>query len=209
MALTGIFLCLFLVIHLLGNLQLLLPTDRARTSFNGYSHFLSGNLLIKIIELVLFGSILAHMLYALLLTLKSRKANGTRYAYDRRKVASKWVSRNMGLLGVLILLFLIIHLKDFWYQYKFGSIPVDEKGHTDLYSIVVVAYKQLWYVLVYLAGIAALGLHLLHGFHSAARTLGLYHPAYSKMITVIGRLYTLLITAGFMLIPVYIYFNQS
>ncbi|WP_106522509.1 succinate dehydrogenase cytochrome b subunit [Taibaiella chishuiensis] len=209
MALTGTFLCLFLVIHLLGNLQLLLPADRARASFNWYSHLLSGNVLIKLIEWLLFVSILAHIVYALLLTLRARKASGRGYVYDKRKASSTWNSRNMGFLGMIILLFLVLHLKDFWYRYKFGNLPLDEQGYTDLYAIVVAAYEEFWYVLLYLAGIAALGFHLLHGFSSAARTLGLYHPLYSKVVRVAGKLYTLAITAGFMIIPVYIYFNKA
>lgn len=209
MALTGLFLCFFLVIHLLGNLQLLLPADRARLSFNWYSHLLSGNILIKIIEWVLFVSIVAHVIYAWRLTIRSRRANGTHYVYDKRKAASTWSSRNMGFLGIVILLFLILHLKDFWYHYKFGALPLDEQGYTDLFTVVIAAYGQLWYVVLYLAGIAALGLHLLHGFASAARTLGLYHPMYSHIVRVAGVVYTLLITAGFMIIPVYMYFNKA
>jgi succinate dehydrogenase / fumarate reductase cytochrome b subunit len=205
MALTGFFLCLFLVIHLLGNLQLLLPAEKARESFNWYSHFLSENILIKLIEVVLLASILGHVFFALVLTIRSRKANGHKYAYDRRGVSSKWYSRNMGLLGTIILLFLVIHLKDFWYQYKFTTLPLDEKGHKDLYSIVVAAYQEWWYVLLYLAGMVALGFHLLHGFFSAARTLGLYHPGYVRLVRVTGWFYTGIMTVGFMVIPVYIH----
>jgi len=120
----------------------------------------------------------------------------------------------MGMLGSLILLFLIIHFKDFWYQYKFTDLPIDEQGYKDLYSIVIEAYRQWWYVLIYLAGIVALGFHLLHGFFSAARThgffsaartLGVYNPKYVKGFRIFGWLYTGIITAGFMIIPVYIH----
>src|ERR1700720_4223492 len=83
MALTGLFLCLFLVIHLFGNLQLLLPAEAARWQFNLYSKLLSENILIELISYVLFASILAHAVYALLLTLQNRRANGRGYAYDR------------------------------------------------------------------------------------------------------------------------------
>lgn len=207
MAATGLFLCVFLVIHLLGNLQLLLPADKAREQFNGYSHFLSHNILIKIIEWVLFISIILHILYALLLTMAARKANGPRYRYDKRPQVSAWNSRNMGLLGTIILIFLIIHLKDFWYHYKFTDLPLDQHGNTDLYSIVVAAYQQWWYVILYTAGILALGAHLLHGFFSAARTIGLYHPKYVRWMRVIGWLYTGIMTIGFIMIPIYIHLS--
>ena len=109
MALTGLFLCFFLVIHLFGNLQLLLPTEAARWQFNFYSRLLSENLFIQLISYVLFASILAHAVYALLITIQNRRSSGQRYAYDRRSVTSKWYSRQMGLLGTIILFFLIIH----------------------------------------------------------------------------------------------------
>ena len=116
MALTGLFLCLFLVIHLFGNLQLCLPAEVARWQFNFYSKLLSENIFIELISYVLFASILAHAIYALLITVQNKRSNGRRYEYDRRSVSSKWYSRKMGLLGAIILLFLIIHLRDFWYQ---------------------------------------------------------------------------------------------
>ncbi|WP_235524283.1 succinate dehydrogenase cytochrome b subunit [Pedobacter sp. Hv1] len=208
MALTGLFLCFFLVIHLLGNLQLFLPAAQAREQFNWYSQLLSNNILIKLISYVLYISIIAHVCYAIVLTLKKKKANGQTYAYDRRGEVSPWYSRNMGILGTFILLFLIIHLKDFWYQYKFTTLPVDSKGQKDLYAIVLQAYQELWYVVVYELGILALGFHLLHGFFSAARTLGLYHPKYVKLMKVVGWIYTLVITLGFMAMPIYVYLNS-
>lgn len=208
MAFTGAFLCFFLVIHLLGNLQLLLPLPDARIQFNWYSHLLSGNIIIKIISYVLYFSILAHIFYAMLITWNNRTANGKKYRYDKRSAASTWQSRNMGLLGTIILIFLVIHFKDFWYQYKFTTVPVDEKGNKDLYTIVVTVYKQWWYVVIYEVSLIALGFHLLHGFYSAARTFGLYHPKYVKWVKVVGWLYTAIITLGFMAMPVYVYLKN-
>lgn len=208
MALTGLFLCIFLIIHLLGNLQLFLPPDEAQNQFNWYSQLLSNNILIKGISYILYLSIIAHVCYAIILSLKKKKANGQTYAYDKRAQVSLWQSRNMGLLGTIILLFLIIHLKDFWYQYKFTTLPLDSEGRKDLYAIVLAAYQDLWYVIVYEIGLIALGFHLLHGFFSASRTLGLYHPKYVKLMKVVGWIYTLVITVGFMSMPIYIYLNS-
>jgi len=209
MAATGLFLCFFLVIHLLGNLQLLLPESEAREQFNWYSHLLSGNIIIKIISYVLYLSLIGHAVYSLLITLKNKKANGTKYVYDKRAEVSSWNSRNMGILGTIILIFLIIHFKDYWYVYKFGHLPLDAKGNKDLYAIVISSFQQGWYVLIYEISFLALGFHLLHGFFSATRTLGLYHPKYVKTVRIFGWFYTLLITTGFMLIPCYIYFNLN
>ena len=207
MALTGLFLCLFLVIHLAGNLQLLLPEEKAMTQFNLYSKILSGNYLIKAISWLLFLSIVVHSIFALLITIKNRKAAGPVYAYDRRKAVSKWYSRNMGLLGSIILLFLIIHLKDFWYKYSFGELPVDGEGNKDLFSIVVSAYGEPWYVVLNILAFIALGYHLLHGFYSAFKTLGAYPSRLSRGLYYFGIGFSVIITAGYVFIPVFVYLN--
>jgi succinate dehydrogenase / fumarate reductase cytochrome b subunit len=206
MALTGLFLCLFLVIHLFGNLQLLLPARVAQWQFNFYSKLLSENIFIELISYVLFASILAHTLYALVITIENRRANGKRYAYDRRGPTSKWYSRKMGLLGTIILIFLIIHLRDFWYRLQFGHVPMDKDGQKDLYTLVVTVYHNGWYVLIYGLSMIALGYHLLHGFFSAARSLGVYHPRYVNLVRVAGWVYSIVISAGFALIPIYVHF---
>jgi succinate dehydrogenase / fumarate reductase, cytochrome b subunit len=206
MALTGLFLCFFLVIHLFGNLQLLLPPESARWQFNFYSKLLSENIFIHIISYILFGSIAAHVIYALIITIRNRRSNGRRYEYDRRGVSSKWYSRRMGLLGSIVLIFLVIHLRDFWYEVQFGHLPLDKDGQEDLYTLVVTVYKNGWYVLIYVLAMVALGYHLLHGFFSAARTLGLYHPRYVKWIRVVGWVYSVGISAGFAVIPVFVHF---
>ncbi|MDB5022244.1 MAG: succinate dehydrogenase [Pedobacter sp.] len=205
---TGLFLCFFLVIHLLGNLQLLLPPAEAKEQFNWYSQLLAGNMLIKIISWVLLLAIIAHAVYALILAGKTKKANGTKYVYDKRNEVSPWNSRNMGLLGTVILIFLVIHLKDFWYVADFTTMTVDGQGYKDMYSVVVLTFHQWWYVLIYEISFIALGFHLLHGFFSAARTLGLYQPKYVKLVRYTGWLYTAFITAGFMLIPIFVYLNN-
>ena len=208
MALTGLFLAFFLIIHLLGNLQLLLPEEVAHTQFNAYSHFLSGNLLIKMVSYVLYFSILYHVFDALVITIGNWRANDKSYKKDSRAEVSGWIVRNMGFLGTLILIFLIIHFKDYWYVYKFGSPPLDVEGNKDLYLIVVDSFKELWYVILYVIAIIALGLHLIHGVSSAFRTLGLYHEKYIKWMKYIGYLFSIFITIGFAIIPVLIYLKQ-
>jgi succinate dehydrogenase / fumarate reductase cytochrome b subunit len=208
MACTGLFLCFFLVIHLLGNLQLLLPAAEAKEQFNWYSNLLAGNMFIKIISWVLLIAVMVHSVYALIITRMSSKSNGTKYVYDKRSVSSPWNSRNMGVLGTVILLFLVIHFKDFWYRYDFTAMQLDEKGNKDMYTVVINTFGVWWYVLIYEFSFIALGFHLLHGFFSAARTLGVYHPKYVKLVRYTGWLYTVFITGGFLFIPVYIYFNH-
>src|SRR6478609_3100547 len=90
MAGTGLFLCFFLVIHLLGNIQLLLPGEEAKEQFNWYSHLLAGNIIIEVVAYVLYASIIAHVIYAAIITRTNKKASGKSYKYDRRGSASAW-----------------------------------------------------------------------------------------------------------------------
>ena len=208
MALTGLFLAFFLIIHLAGNLQLLLPESEAHTQFNEYSKFLSNLLPIEIVSYLLYASILYHIVDALMLTLANRKANSAKYQADNRREVSGWASRNMGILGSLITLFLIIHFKDYWWIYKFGELPVDANGNKDLYLIVMTSFQQLWYVIIYVVAFLALGFHLWHGVSSAFRTLGLYNQRYIKWAKYLGYFYTIAITLGFTIIPIISYLNQ-
>jgi len=207
MALTGLFLCLFLVIHLMGNLQLLLPPQEAADSFNRYSKFMTGNPLIKFFSYVLYAAIILHTIYALIITIRNRKSAGGTYAYDRRSKSSAWYSRFMGVLGVIILAFLVIHMKDFWYEYKFGEMPLDAEGNKDLYTIVVTAYSQPWYILLNIAAFLALGYHLWHGFFSAFKTLGAYPPRLGIVLYWLSISLTIILTLGFIVIPIYVYFS--
>lgn len=204
MCLTGLFLGFFLLIHFLGNLQLFLPQEQAHLQFNAYSHFLSGNIVIKIVSLVLYTSIILHAIDGLVITIKNKKSGGT-YQSDRRGRASKWYSRNMGILGTLILIFLVIHFQNFWYVYKFGSLPLDDKGNKDLYILVITVFKEWWYVVIYVISMIALCYHLIHGIYSAVRTLGLFHPKYVKWIKIAGITYSVIISIGFALMPVYVF----
>ena len=207
MAITGLFLSFFLVIHLAGNLQLLLPPETAQTQYNAYSHLLSGNYIIKFISIVLYVSILAHALFALVLTILNWKAGGSKYAIDRRRQVSGWITRNMGILGSLIFVFLVVHLANFWYVYKFGHPALDAAGNKDLYTIVVELYKEPLYVVVYVVAMFILGFHLWHGFQSAFRTLGLYHLKYSQWVRYFGFFFSMVMTIGFAIIPVILYFR--
>lgn len=207
MAVTGLFLCFFLLIHFLGNTQLFLEPQQAQQSFNAYSHFLSNNFLIKGVSYVLYLSIIGHAVYALVITSKNNKAQ-TRYTLDRRARASKWFSRNMGVLGTLVLIFLVVHFQNFWYQYKFGSIGLDPYGNKDLYGVVVAGFQNIWLVILYVLAMVALAYHLIHGIQSGVRTLGLFHPKFVRWLNVFAVVYSVIICVGFALMPIYIYFTN-
>ncbi|AZB21894.1 succinate dehydrogenase [Kaistella haifensis] len=207
MCVTGLFLSFFLLIHFLGNLQLFLPQEQAHLQFNAYSHFLSGNIIIKIVSYVLYTSIIVHAVDGLIITLRNRKSGGN-YRNDNRKRASTWASRNMGILGTLILIFLVIHFQNFWYVYKFGNLPLDDNGNKDLYILVISVFKEWWYVLIYVVSMIALSYHLLHGIQSAVRTLGVFHPKFVRWFKYAGIAYSLVICCGFALMPIYIFFTN-
>ena len=140
MALTGLFLCTFLIVHLGGNL-LLFKNDQG-FAFNSYANFLTHFPPIEVIAYLLYLSIIVHAVYALILTIKNRRARPISYAVQTRSPAS-WSSKNMGLLGSILLLFLVIHMGDFWFTYKYNNILGFKEYRTNLATNVttVADYK--------------------------------------------------------------------
>ena len=129
MALTGLFLCTFLIVHLGGNLLLFSNDDGY--SFNLYANFLTHFPPIEVVAYLLYLCILVHTLYALILTIQNRKARPVRYV-DVNKSKASWSSKNMGLLGSILFLFIVIHMSDFWFSYKFSHKLGFKEYRTDL-----------------------------------------------------------------------------
>lgn len=207
MALTGLFLILFLVVHLIGNLQLL-HNDEGR-AFNVYAGLMTTNPLIKIVSYVNYFFIILHVIWAIILSARNRAARGS-MGYSVSKNSSTWSSRNMGILGTLILIFLVIHLRGFWYEMHWGGIATRNYDGTevkDLFSVVDFAYSQPAYVIVYVISMAVLAFHLYHGFGSAFQTLGLNHVKYNRLIRVVGVAFSIVVPALFALIPIMMYLD--
>lgn len=210
MALTGLFLIAFLVVHLIGNLQLL--KDDGGQAFNRYAEFMGHNALIQTISIGNFLFIIIHIFVSLFLTIKNRDARGPegyKGAAAGRK-SSIWASRNMGILGTLILIFLVIHLKSFWAESKFGDLKeatYGDENYGDLYALTVEWFNIGWYVALYVFCMAALAFHLWHGFQSAFQTLGLRHPKYTPLIQFVGKAYAIIIPGLFAWIPIAMYFH--
>ena len=131
MALTGLFLCTFLIVHLAGNLLLFKNDDGY--AFNMYANFLTHFPPIEVIAYILYACILVHTIYAIILTTKNRKARPVRYAVTASDNAT-WQSKNMGFLGAILFLFIVIHMSDFWYRYKYSSSVQFIEYRTDLSS---------------------------------------------------------------------------
>jgi succinate dehydrogenase / fumarate reductase cytochrome b subunit len=207
MALTGLFLILFLIVHLIGNLQLL-HADGGQ-AFNVYAQFMTSNPLIKTVSYLNYTFILVHIVWAILLTVRNKKARGGE-GYAVSKNSSPWTSRNMGILGTFILIFLVIHLKGFWYEMHWGGIATamyDGKEVKNLYAVVDQAYAQWWYVAIYVFSMLMLAFHLWHGFSSSFQTLGLNHVKYNNAINFVGKAFAIIVPALFALIPIWMFLN--
>jgi len=132
MSLTGLFLCTFLIVHLIGNLQLF--KDDAGKAFNDYAYFMTHFPPIKVVSYLLYASIVLHALYALVLTLYNKKARPIAYASYAGNKNSAWNSRNMGVLGTVLLIFIVTHMSNFWWKYHKDQVPYIEY-RTDLNTL--------------------------------------------------------------------------
>ena len=206
MAITGLFLCSFLIIHFLGNIALFTNP----VQFNEYTRFMSSNPIIRVMEIILVLGFLTHIIDAIILTRVNKKAQPVKYAMNKNK--SSWYSRNMGLTGTIILVFLILHLQSFWYEYKFGEvlITVDSNGNEikDMFTIVKTAFSEWWYSAIYILAMILLGSHLNHGFQSAFQSVGLRHKKYTPTIKMLGTGFSISITLGFISFPIYFFIIQ-
>ncbi len=212
MSLTGLFLIIFLVVHLVGNLQLL-SSDGGK-QFNLYAKFMTTNPLIKFISYGLYAFILLHSIQGILLWLKNRRARGSeRYAVQKTRATGTvtGLAKNMGWLGIIIFVFLIIHMYQFWFQMKIDALPYatyDGVSVKNLYAPVKAAFTNMGFVVFYIISMIIIGLHLKHGFQSSFQTLGLNHQKYTPFIKGLGTAYAILIPLGFALIPLIFFFRN-
>ncbi len=207
-ATSGLFLCIFLVVHLSVNCILLLPESVARDLYNSYSTTLRESPLIKIVAYFLCLSILLHVFYAAAVTYINRKAKPSKYAVNHAKENSSWASQNMGWLGILILIFMGVHLVNFWARIKLGigeSVGLDSNGNIDVYEVTYSLFQNVYYVLFYTVLSIPLGYHLNHGFKSGFKTLGFYHKKGLRVLAKISLIYALIISVGFGIIPIIVY----
>lgn len=209
MSLTGIFLMLFLIVHLIGNLQLL--QNDGGEAFNAYAYFMTHNPLIKTVSYLLYATILFHAWKGIVLWQQNRAARGGhRYAVQHIRTSER-SSRNMAWLGIVIFVFIVLHMWQFWLQMKLGNVEmVNIKGMDhpvkDLYTPVKFAFENPLYVAVYVFSMWVIAVHLWHGFWSSMQTLGLNHPKYTMLIKSVGYLYAVAVPFLFAVIPVWMYF---
>jgi len=218
MALTGFFLITFLIVHC-GINAMIFFNDNGET-FNHWAHFMGSNLLIRTAEIGLFLFLLVHIIQGLMLWSQNNKARPIKYAMNKPQTNSKWYSRSMGLLGTLILLFLVLHLYHFWTPSRLGGIAgihslqettlgkeYNGQDVHNLYHEMQVVFQNLWVVIVYVLGVISLCWHLLHGFQSAFQTFGINHKRYTPIIKGVGVAYSIIICALFAAMPIAFYCN--
>jgi len=199
MAMTGLFLCLFLIEHLYGNLQLY-KLDGGK-AFNEYTEFMTGNMLIRAIEYILFAGIIIHAIDGFMLTMSNRKARPIGYAVNRQSQNSTWFSRNMGLTGSILFVFFVIHLREFFFPHRFGGV-------TETMAVsVATSFSVAWYAALYLVAMVVLGAHLNHGFQSAFQTVGTNNHKYITTWKKAGTIFALTMMIGFASFPIMFYFD--
>ena len=198
MAISGLLLVGFLITHLAGNLLLFIDQDGS--AFNAYAKTLSSNPLLPAAELVLATLFIAHIVLGLRVSTQNRDARKVRYRVTANHGGRTPASATMLVSGILILVFLVIHLLDF---------RLDDSTHGDMAAAVRVRLGSGLGAWTYGIGVAALGLHLSHAFSSAFQTLGLNHPKYDSALQLVGKGIGLTLGLGFLAFPVIIYFSSG
>lgn len=215
MALVGLFLITFLFVHLGINLTLLFPgTDITadREIFNLAAHFMGTFFLIKIFEVVLFGGFIIHIIIGLILQIQNWLARPNRYKVEGWSHTSPF-SKFMIHTGVIILIFLVIHLMDFYIKAKFlgkvVNVTYGGQDYHDLGALVVMKFKNGWFVIGYIVAFVLLAFHLDHAFQSAFQSLGLNHSKYMPFLKGLSRVIAIVLGIGFTVIPLVIYFSDN
>lgn len=204
MAITGLFLISFLVVHAAIN-GMIFYNDGGVT-FTHWAHFMATNPIIRTLEIVLILGFLMHIAQGLLLWKQNRAARGpVGYAVISPAKQSSWYSRSMTLLGTLILLFLVIHTSNFWIPNRKHQFITGEE--LPLYQMILTTFSNPIEVIIYLLGCFSLFWHLLHGFRSSFQSLGLSHAKYNKAIAFCGTAFSILISLLFASMPISVYFH--
>ena len=202
MALTGIFLILFLIIHV--SLNACIWANDGGKMFTEGAHFMGSNLVPRILEIGLVIGFLLHIIQGIMLEIQNRSKRKKGYSVPMGNRGSKWYSRSMGLLGTLILFFLVIHVSHFWVPNRNnqGWLLGEE---IDLYDKMRTVFQNVWVVVIYIAGCISLAWHLLHGFQSSFRTIGVSNKKYLAFLNAVGIGFSIIVPLAFALMPLSFY----
>lgn len=214
MALTGISLILFLVVH--AGLNACIWANDNGEMFNKAAHFMGSTVVIRILEIGLFAFFFLHIIQGYMLTAQNSKRKPVKYAVSYGNRGSKWYSRSMGLLGTLILLFLVLHIYHFWTPSRLGGIagvhelePVtymDGREIHNLYAEMLKVFQDnIIVVIIYVLGCFSLAWHLMHGFQSAFKTMGVHNKRYISLLNATGAGFSVIVPLVFALMPISMY----
>jgi succinate dehydrogenase / fumarate reductase, cytochrome b subunit len=213
MGATGLFLISFLVVHV--GLNACIWADDGGEMFNKGAHFMGSMIVIRIMEIGLFVGFFIHIIQGYVLTAYNNSRRGTAYRVNKG-YGSKWYSRSMGLLGTLLLLFLIMHIYHFWVPSRLGGMwnvrPLEEAEYNsgvvqvhNLYQEMLNVFRDPVVVLLYVLGCISLAYHLAHGFKAAFRTFGVHNSRYFGLIKATGYAFSIIVPLAFAMMPVSMY----
>lgn len=206
MALSAMFLLIFLMMHLSVNFLSVISPD----AFNSASEFMGYNPFIQfLMQPVLGFAVIFHFVLGFVLEVKNRNARPVKYAVNGSAANSSWMSRNMIISGLVVLAFLGLHMYDFWwheidYKYVAGNVRDEARYFPELQ----LRFSNIGRVIFYVVAFVLLGLHLAHGFQSSFQSIGARHQKYTPVIKAVGTWYSILIPAGFVFIAVFHYVTQ-
>jgi len=210
-AVTGLFLVSFLVIHVGINscvFKDLFVSDDNGDMFNRAADFMARTVVVRIMEYVLFIGFFIHIIQGLIVEFQNRTKRKIGYDVNLGNRGSKWYSRSMGLLGSILLIFLIIHWSHFWVPSRFTHAGMEEpllmsngRISHDMFHLMKETFTHWWVVILYVIGCISLAWHLMHGFQSAFRTLGLHNKKYLNMVNAFGVGFSIIVPLLFALMP--------
>lgn len=206
MGLTGLFLISFLVVH--AGINACIWANDGGIMFNKAAHFMGATVVVRILEVGLFIGIFIHIIQGYVLEFSNLSKRGTGYKVNLGNRGSRWYSRSMGLLGTILLLFFIIHWKQFWIPSRFTGVEqvtIDGKEMHNMFTLMQSTFTELWVVIVYVVACFSLAWHLMHGFQSAFRTIGVHNKRFLAIIQSAGIGFAVIISFVFAMMPISMY----
>lgn len=206
MALTGLFLLIFLLQHFIINFLSVISAD----AFNAVSHFMGYNPIIQfIMQPILIFAVVFHFVMAFILETKNKSARSVKYVVNGSSANASWMSKNMIYSGLCILLFIGLHFYDFWIpEISHKYVHASPENPTRYFGELQHKLADPIHVIIYCVAFIFLALHLMHGFQSAFQSVGFRHNRYTPVIKKLGDLYAVFIPAGFIAIAIFHYVSQ-
>jgi succinate dehydrogenase / fumarate reductase cytochrome b subunit len=204
MALSGIFLVLFLALHVTINLSSVISPD----TFNTWSHFMGYNPIVQyLMQPILIAGVVVHFVMGIALEFQNNRARAVNYVKYKGSANAPWVSRNMIITGLVVLAFLGLHFYDFWvHEMTYKYIEASPEDPTRYYSETVEKFAPMWRTVIYVGSFVLLALHLWHGFASSFQSMGVNNK-YSPAIRNFTRMYAIVVPLLFVFIALYHHFN--